>query len=225
MNPLPDDGPELRAAVIDTALAMNAGGINVNKSGNVSARCARGPLHGFVVTPTAAPYRTLETGDLVFVSGFGDASGAHAPSSEWRFHRDIYAARPEFAAIVHTHSASATALACHGRGLPAFHYMVASAGGEIRCAPYATFGTQELSDHAVQALAERRACLLAHHGVIACGSSLDEALALAIEVEHLARMYLAACTLGEPPQLDPDEMTRVLHRFESYGAPPGPRSR
>ena len=92
--------------------------------------------------------------------------------------------------------------------------------GEIRCAPYATFGTQALSDHAVQALADRRACLLAHHGVIACGSSLDEALALAIEVEHLARMYLAACTLGEPPRLDSDEMTRVLHRFETYGAPP-----
>jgi len=223
MNPRPDDGPELRAAVIETALAMNAAGINVNKSGNVSARCARGPLHGFVVTPTGVPYRTLEPGDLVFVSGTGDVSGAQAPSSEWRFHRDIYAARPGFAAIVHTHSTHATALACHGRGLPAFHYMVASAGGEIRCAPYATFGTQALSDYAVQALADRQACLLAHHGVIACGSSLDEALALAIEIEHLSCMYLAACTLGEPPRLDQDEMTRVLHRFETYGARPGRR--
>ena len=225
MNSLPDDGPGLRATVIETALAMNTAGINVNKSGNVSARCARGPLHGFVVTPTALPYRTLEPGDLVFVSGTGDASGAQAPSSEWRFHRDIYAARPEFAAIVHTHSAHATALACHGRGLPSFHYMVASAGGEVRCAPYAAFGTQTLSDHAVRALEDRRACLLAHHGVIACGSSLDDALALAIEVEHLAHMYLVACALGEPPRLDPDEMTRVLDRFESYGGPPGPRSR
>jgi L-fuculose-phosphate aldolase len=200
--------------VIETALAMNAAGINVNKSGNVSARCARGPLHGFVVTPTAVPYWTLEPSALVFVSGAGDASGAQAPSSEWRFHRDIYAARAEFAAIVHTHSVHATALACHGRGLPAFHYMVASAGGEIRCAPYATFGTQALSDQAVQALAERRACLLAHHGVIACGSTLDEALALgygplearassahgcqALRAGHLGRDLECVAPLREP---------------------------
>lgn len=220
--PLCEDGPALRAAVIATALAMNNAGINVNKSGNVSARCSRGSTQGFVVTPTAVPYRELEPDDLVYVSITGQASGAQAPSSEWRFHRDIYAARAEFGAIVHTHSAHATALACHGRGLPAFHYMVAVAGGDVRCAPYATFGTQALSDHAVHALADRRACLLAHHGVIACGPGLEEALALAIEIEHLARMYLAACTLGEPPQLDSEEMSRVLERFETYG-PGAPR--
>lgn len=214
---LPEDGPALRGAIIATALAMNDAGINVNKSGNVSARCGRGATQGFVVTPTAVPYRELRPSDLVYVGLTGATSGAQAPSSEWRFHRDIYAARTEFGAIVHTHSAHATALACHGRGLPAFHYMVAVAGGDLRCAPYATFGTQALSDHAVQALADRRACLLAHHGVIACGANLDEALALAIEVEHLARMYLAACALGEPPRLDPQEMARVLKRFESYG--------
>jgi len=214
---LPEDGPTLRAAIIATALAMNNAGINVNKSGNVSARCSRGSSQGFVVTPTAVPYRELRPDDLVHVSVAGEASGAQTPSSEWRFHRDIYAARPEFGAIVHTHSAHATALACHGRGLPAFHYMVAVAGGDLRCAPYATFGTQALSDHAVQALANRRACLLAHHGVIACGADLDEALALAIEVEHLAQVYVPACTLGEPPRLDSEEMSRVLERFESYG--------
>lgn len=212
-----EDGPALRAAVIATALAMNGAGININKSGNVSARCSRGSMQGFVVTPTAVPYRVLGPEDLVYISVAGKASGAQAPSSEWRFHRDIYAARAEFGAIVHTHSAHATALACHGRGLPAFHYMVAVAGGDVRCAPYATFGTQALSDHAVQALADRRACLLAHHGVIACGADLDEALALAIEVEHLAQMYLAACALGEPPRLNAKEMSRVLERFESYG--------
>jgi L-fuculose-phosphate aldolase len=197
---------------------MNAAGINANKSGNVSARARRGAAAGFVVTPTAVPYHELATGDLAFVTLGGAAHGELEPSSEWRFHRDIYAARPEFAAIVHTHSAHATALACHGRGLPAFHYMVAVAGGaDIRCAPYATFGTQALSDHAVAALEGRRACLLAHHGVIACGASLDQALALAIEIEHLARVYLASLAVGEPPQLDADEMERVLERFRHYG--------
>jgi L-fuculose-phosphate aldolase len=213
-----EDGPDLRQRIIVTALAMNAAGINVNKSGNVSARAGRGATVGFVVTPTAVPYHDLAAGDLTFVTLDGAAHGALEPSSEWRFHRDIYAARPEFAAIVHTHSAHATALACHGRGIPPFHYMVAVAGGaDIRCAPYATFGTQALSDHAVAALEGRRACLLAHHGVIACGQSLDQALGLAIEVEHLARIYLAARAVGEPPQLDATEMERVLEKFRHYG--------
>jgi L-fuculose-phosphate aldolase len=217
--PLPEDGPALRDAVIGTARAMNDAGINVNKSGNVSARCVRGGQSGFIVTPTALPYAGLTPADVVFVSLTGRARGAHAPSTEWRFHRDIYAARPEFGAVVHTHSPHATALACHGQGLPAFHYMVAAAGGDdIRCAPYATFGTQALSDHALAALAGRRACLLAHHGVIACGATLAHALTLAIEVEHLARVYLAARTLGEPPRLDAAEMARVLAQFDGYGA-------
>ena len=218
MTAAAEDGPELRRAVIETARAMNTAGINVNKSGNVSARCTRGAQHGFIVTPTGVPYRDLAVNDIVFVSATGETAGNQAPSSEWRFHRDIFAERPELGAIVHTHSPQATALACHGRGLPAFHYMVAMAGGaDIRCAPYATFGTQALSDHALHALAGRRACLLAHHGVIACGADLDAALALAIEVEHLAGVYLTACTLGEPPQLDADEMRRVLERFKTYG--------
>jgi L-fuculose-phosphate aldolase len=218
MTTLAEDGPELRRDVIATALAMNAAGINVNKSGNVSARCIRGTVRGFVVTPTGIPYRDLEADDIVFVRTSGEVAGNQAPSSEWRFHRDIYAARPEFGAIVHTHSRHATALACHGRGLPAFHYMVAMAGGpDIRCSPYATFGTQALSDHALRALAGRRACLLAHHGAIACGEALDTALALAIEVEHLAAIYLAARALGEPPLLAADEMQRVIDRFRTYG--------
>jgi L-fuculose-phosphate aldolase len=213
-----EDGPELRRAVIATARAMNDARINVNKSGNVSARCRRGAVSGFVVTPSGVPYDALDPADVVFVAADGAASGAQAPSSEWRFHRDIYAGRSEFGAVVHTHSPYATALACHGRAIPAFHYMVAAAGGDdIRCAPYATFGTQALSDHALDALAGRQACLLAHHGVIACGTTLEAALALAIEVEHLARTYLAACTLGEPPRLPPDEMARVLERFAHYG--------
>lgn len=221
----PEDSSSLRQQVIETARAMNAAGINANKAGNVSARCRRGAQDGFVVTPTGLPYNQLSTDDLVFVRlADGEPVGRRAPSSEWRFHRDILAQRPEFAAIVHTHSASATALACHGVGLPAFHYMVAAAGGaDIRCAPYATFGTQALSDHALTALAGRRACLLAHHGVIACGESLQSALTLAIEVEHLATMYLAARTLGEPPTLPADEMQRVISKFATYGQPQSAR--
>ena len=218
---LAEDSLDLRRAVIDTACAMNAAGINVNKAGNVSVRCARGRHDGVLITPTGLGYEQLQPDDLVLLRLDGGRTlGRRAPSSEWRFHLDIHRARPELVAIVHTHSPAATALACHGRGIPPFHYMVAAAGGaDVRCAPYATFGTQQLSDRALAALADRRACLLAHHGVIACGASLPQALALAIEVEHLARMYLAALTLGEPPRLSDEEMARVLAKFEHYGQP------
>lgn len=222
----PEDSRELRAAVIATALAMNTAGINVNKSGNVSARCARGGVAGFVITPTGLPYAQLSPADLAFVPLRDDgesevhAQGPRAPSSEWRFHHDIYRARPEFGAVVHTHSAHATALACLGEAIPAFHYMVAAAGGaDIRCAPYATFGTQELSAHALAALQDRKACLLAHHGVIACGRDLDAALALAIEVENLARIYGEVRKLGAVRVLPGDEMERVIEKFASYGRP------
>ena len=218
MSDLPEDSPALREAVIGTARAMNASGINVNKSGNVSVRCARGGRPGFLLTPSGVPYARLEADDVVFVDEAGRPQGRREPSSEWRFHAAIFAARREFAAIVHTHSACATALACQGLSIPAFHYMVAVAGGhDIRCADYATFGTQALADHAVVALQDRKACLLAHHGVIACGGSLDAALALAIEVENLARTYLAVRALGEPRLLEAEEMDRVLERFRTYG--------
>lgn len=228
-NNIAEDGPALRAELIAAARRMNTVGINVNKAGNVSARCKRGEREGLLITPTGLPYDALEPADLVFLplatprtddDAPAGAVGRREPSSEWRFHVDILRERPEFAAIVHTHSPAATALACHGLGLPAFHYMVAMAGGkDIRCAGYATFGTQALSDNALAALAGRRACLLAHHGVIACGASLDAALALAIEVEHLARIYLQARALGEPPRLPDDEMARVLEKFGTYGSP------
>lgn len=228
MTDLPEDGPALRTQVIATARGMNAAGINVNKAGNVSARCRRGAREGFVITPTGVPYDALIPDDLVFIPLAAPAGdelpagvvGARLPSSEWRFHFDILRTRPEFGAIVHTHSPAATALACHGLGIPPFHYMVAVAGAaDIRCAPYATFGTQALSDHAVAALAGRKACLLAHHGVIACERDLPRALALAIEVENLAGVYLRARQLGEPPQLPADEMARVLEKFATYGQP------
>jgi L-fuculose-phosphate aldolase len=144
--------------------------------------------------------------------------GRRRPSSEWRFHRDIFKSRRDVDAIVHTHSPRATALACTGRGIPAFHYMVAVAGGrDIRCAGYCTFGTQELSDAALAALTDRRACLLANHGVIAVGTDLPAAIALADEVENLALQYCAALSLGEVRILDDAEMYRVVEKFHSYG--------
>jgi L-fuculose-phosphate aldolase len=214
------DERALRDAIIATALAMNAADINRGKAGNVSARLVRAGFDGFLVTPTGLPYAQLVAGDVVAMTLAGDPLGARVPSSEWRFHRDIYRHRPDAGAIVHTHAPFATSLACLQRGIPAFHYMVAVAGGpDIRCAPYATFGTQALSDHAVAALAGRSACLLANHGMIALGGTLDEALALAIEVETLAEMYWRVLQIGEPKLLPADEMAAVLQKFATYGQP------
>ena len=163
MNELP-----LRKAIIATALAMNALGINRGKSGNVSARWK----DGILITPSGLPYEESRPADIVFVGKNGNATGKRPPSSEWRFHYDIYRTRKDAQAVVHAHSSFATTLACLGMDVPAFHYMIAVAGGNsIRCAPYATFGTQELSDHALQALSNRKACLLANHGMIATGTA------------------------------------------------------
>jgi len=213
----------LREAVVATAREMNALGINRGKSGNVSARWRSVDFDGYMVTPTGMPYASMAPEDIVAMplDGSADAArGARLPSSEWRFHRDIYRARPDAAAIVHTHAPFATSLACLGRAIPAFHYMVAAAGGnDVRCAPYATFGTQELSNHAVAALEGRRACLLANHGMIAIGAALPAALALAVEVETLAEMYWRALQLGEPVVLSDAEMDLVIAKFRTYGQP------
>lgn len=209
---LPDE--TLRAEIIQTSLRMNELGINQGKSGNVSTRIE----NGFLVTPTGIPYEDTKPEQIVAMRMDGSHEGQVLPSSEWRFHRDIYAARSDICSIVHTHAAYATTLACMDREIPPFHYMVAAAGGKnIRCAPYATFGTQELSDLAVAALRDRKACLLSHHGMIACGSSLEKALALAVEVESLARMYWQALQIGEPGLLSDAEMTTVLDKFATYG--------
>lgn len=214
------DERALRAEIIATAAAMNARGLNRGTSGNVSARCD----DGFLVTPSGLAYEATRSEDIVAMTLDGDARGALPPSSEWRFHRDIYAARPEVGAIVHAHSPFATTLACLGREVPAFHYMIAVAGGKsIRCAPYATFGTQQLSVHALDALEGRKACLLANHGMIAVGSSLDGALALAVEVEALAEQYWRALQIGPPNLLSDAEMDVVLAKFATYGARPSGR--
>jgi L-fuculose-phosphate aldolase len=214
------DEHALRAAVIATALGMNAQDINRGKSGNVSARFTAAGFVGFLITPTGLPYADTIPDDIVAVTRDGDARGARLPSSEWRFHRDIYRTRADVQAIVHTHAPFATTLACLQRGIPAFHYMVAVAGGrDIRCAPYATFGTQALSDHAIAALDGRNACLLANHGMIAVGDSLAAALALAVEVETLAEMYWRALQIGEPYMLPDAEMDVVIEKFRTYGQP------
>jgi L-fuculose-phosphate aldolase len=208
----------LREAVIATAIAMNAAGINRGKSGNVSARWREGSFDGFLITPTGVPYDQTAPEQIVAMTLGGEARGTLLPSSEWRFHRDIYVARVDAQAIVHTHAPFATSLACLHRGIPPFHYMVAVAGGrDIRCAGYATFGTQALSDHALAALEGRDACLLANHGMIAVGASLAKALALAVEVETLAEMYSRALQIGEPVLLPDAEMDVVLEKFRTYG--------
>lgn len=204
----------VRRDLVAFARKLNELGLNPGRAGNLSARTG----DGFVITPSGLPYDTLAEEDLVAIEGAGHAKGAHAPSSEWRLHRDIYAAHPDACAIVHTHSPFATTLACLRRGIPSFHYEVAFAGGaDIRCGDYATFGTQALSDACLAALEGRRACLLANHGTVACGPSLRAAVELAQKVEVLAQIYWQALQVGEPALLDAAEMARVAEKLSHYG--------
>lgn len=209
----------LRLRVVTAARRLSATGMNPGRSGNLSARVPG----GFLITPSGAPYETLHPDDLVFLDEEGEyGGGQRRPSSEWRLHRDIYERTPEAGAVVHTHSPYATTLACMRRGIPSFHYEVAFAGGaDIRCAPYATFGTPALSDRAGEALIDRRACLLANHGAVAVGSDLEAAVELAEKVEALARLYWQALQVGEPPLLSAAEMASVLERFKDYGTGKG----
>lgn len=211
---------ELRKRMVDTCRKMNETGINQGTSGNLSARLG----DGFLITPSSMPYDTMGPGDLVEMDYQGTYAGRR-PSSEWRFHRDILKGRADIDVVLHCHSVYATTLACHHRAIPAFHYMVGIAGGTtIRCADYATFGTQELSDAALVALDGRLACLLGQHGQISLGRTLDEALWMASEVETLARLYVQALPLGEPPVLSDQEMARVIDQMRrmSYGQGPEP---
>lgn len=203
-----------REALIATARRLNPSGLNQGTSGNLCHRVE----DGFLVTPTGMEYELLQPEDIVLMRFDGSHEGPRLPSSEWRFHRDILASRPEVHAVLHTHSLNSTALSSLRRGIPAFHYMVATAGGsDIRCAPYATFGTEELSRHAVAALEGRKACLLANHGLLTVGVDLAAAFKLAVEVETLAAMYLRALQVGDPVVLDEAEMAVVLEKFRTYG--------
>jgi len=207
----------LREGLIRTCRDMNRLGINRGTSGNVSLRHGEGLL----ITPTGIDYDAMTPEQIVRMDWDGNFEGAILPSSEWRFHRDVLRARPDLNALVHTHSTNATTLSVMGRAIPPIHYMIASAGGrDIRCAPYATFGTQELADRILEAMEGRRACLMAHHGVLAGHVSLPRALALAVNVEELATLYLQCLPFGEPPQLSDAEVENVLGRFRSYGQQP-----
>jgi L-fuculose-phosphate aldolase len=203
-----------RQSIIDACLRMNALGINQGTSGNISVRDGDGML----VTPTSLQYDLMRPEDIVYVSMQGESRGTRQPSSEWRFHLDILQARPDVQAVVHAHPPYCTSLSILEQRIPPIHYMVAVAGGsDIRCAPYATFGTDELSKNAVQALTDRKACLLAHHGMIATGTSLDKAMWLAVEVETLARQYLTCLQVQEPPLLSEEEIQNVISRMANYG--------
>ena len=206
---------QLRKALIATACATNSLGLNQGTAGNVSARTPQ----GFLITPSGLPFDQLVPEHVVEMDLEGQvASDQIEPSSEWRFHRDILVNRPEVGAVLHAHSPYATALACAHREIPAFHYMVAVAGGKtIPCAPYAAFGTQALSDNVLTALENRHACLLANHGMVAVGPSLEEALRLATEIEELARQYHLSLQIGGPVILSDEAMTIVLEKFKTYG--------
>jgi L-fuculose-phosphate aldolase len=215
------DEAALRREMVETCRRMNASGINQGTSGNLSVRSGE----GFLITPSSIAYDTMKPGDIMAMGFDGTFEGKHRPSSEWRFHRDILREREDVNAVLHCHSVYATTLAVHHKAIPAFHYMVGVAGGStIRCARYATFGTQALSDAALEALEGRLACLLGQHGQISLGKTLAGALWLAIEVETLARMYVQALPLGEPPVLPEEEMRLVLEQMRrmSYGQMPEP---
>jgi L-fuculose-phosphate aldolase len=203
-----------RQAIIDACRRMNALGINQGTSGNISVRHEEGML----VTPTSVPYDSMVPDQIVFMGMDGSFAAGQRPSSEWRFHLDIMRSRDEVNAVVHAHPTYATILSIMGLEIPPIHYMVAVAGGDnIRCSPYATFGTPELSAHAVSALEGRMACLLGHHGMIAVGPSLARALWLAVEVETLARQYHGCLQIGRPPLLSKAEIELVRKKMAGYG--------
>ena len=208
---------QLSQQVIDSCLEMNTHGINQGSAGNISVRYE----DGFLITPSGMAYDHLKPEHIVLVGIDGNSQDAWIPSSEWRMHRDIYANRAEAGAVLHAHSIFATSLSCLRNDIPAFHYMIAVAGGHsIRCADYALFGTQTLSDHMLSALDERRACLLGTHGMICFHDNLDKVLWLGVEVETLAKQYWHACQAGDPVILSDTQMDEVLQQFRDYGKQP-----
>ncbi len=207
---------QLRTELVHMANKLEALSLSHGTSGNLSARYGE----GFLITPSGFGADGLTENDIVFVNLSGKSCGRWQPSSEWLFHRDIYVERPEFGAIVHTHSNAATTLACLRRDIPPFHYMLALLGGDsLRCASYATFGTQALSDNALVAMKDRRACLLANHGMIAAGKNLADAFKYTVEVENLSELYMRALAVGEPVLLTSDEFADAQRQFEGYGKP------
>lgn len=213
--PAPSSLGALRSEIVSMSQRMSTSGLSPGRSGNISVRVDGGML----ITPTGMHYSEMRPADIVEVRSDGRvAPGQRVASSEWRVHLAVYKARDDIGAIVHTHSLNATALSCLHRGIPAFHYMVAEAGGDkIACAPYATYGSEQLARFAAKALGPRSACLLANHGAVAVGETLRKAYELAAEVETLASQYARALQIGRPRVLGSREMGRVLEKFKTYG--------
>lgn len=204
----------LREEMVAYGLKLTPSGLSQGTSGNLSIRFEA----GFLVTPSGVPYGEITPEDIVFVEMDGRYDHPHRPSSEWRFHRDIYAARPDVGAVVHAHPPYSTALAICRTDIPAIHYMIAVSGGDsIRCCDYYTYGTQELSDAVVRALEGRMACLMANHGMIATGANMEQAMWRAVEVETLARQYTLALQVGRPVMLTDAEVVQSLEKFGNYG--------
>lgn len=205
---------DLAEELLQTARQMNVTGLNQGSAGNVSVRSG----DGYLITPTGMLYEKCAPSDMVQMDLAGNPSGIRKPSSEWRFHQDLYLDRPDAEAIVHVHSTFATTVACLGKDVPPFHYMIAVAGGKtIRCTPYHTFGTQELSDVVVEAMQDRKACLLGNHGMLALGDTLESALNMALEVEKLCEIYWRTLQVGGGRMISDTEMDRILEKFKGYG--------
>ncbi|MEB0951829.1 L-fuculose-phosphate aldolase [Citrobacter sedlakii] len=206
---------QLSREIIETCLEMTRLGLNQGTAGNVSARYQEGML----ITPSGIPYERMTENMIVFVDNDGHYEDGKLPSSEWRFHLAAYQTRPDANAVVHNHAIHCTAVSILNRPIPAIHYMIAAAGGNtIPCAPYATFGTRELSGHVAVALKNRKATLLQHHGLIACEANLQKALWLAHEVEVLAQLYMSTLAVVDPvPVLSDAEIAVVLEKFKTYG--------
>ena len=224
-QPIGSDLPDysLRRSLIDTCRKMNQVGLNQGTSGNASVRVDGGLL----ITPSGLDYEKTEPVDIVKIDFEGKVlRGRRNPSSEWHFHCRVMAARPKAGALLHTHSINATTLACLGRSIPPFHYMVAVAGGrDIRCAPYATFGTEKLADAVLEALDGRLACLMANHGMLVLGRDIEDAFKRAVEIETLAAQYLKALAVGKPQLLTVGDMDVVLDKFKNYSAWADPKAR
>jgi L-fuculose-phosphate aldolase len=212
------DENALREQAVQAIRKLDALGLNRGSTGNLSLRLARGGMDGMLITPTGMGADDLRAQDMVWVCADGSVQGDWLPSSEWHFHQAILQRRADVQAVVHTHSVHATALACLERELPPFHYMVAVAGTDtIRCVPYHTFGSQALSAAVAQGLSDRNACLLAHHGLVATGASLAQAMKIAIEIESLCEVYLKALAVAEPSRLSAEQMAEVIGKFTNYG--------
>jgi len=206
--------------IIEYSLKLNSSNLSPLRSGNISLRAKEDDKDGYLITPSGKKYETLKPENIVFMSLSEESEkndSANKPSSEWRFHRDIYLNKIEAQAIVHAHSPHATAVSSHRKSIPPFHYMIALAGGEdIKCAEYATFGTEELSKNIIKALENRSACLMSNHGQVAFGKNLDQAFELAQEIENICHQYTIALKLGEPKILSFGEMKKVLDKAKDY---------